>query len=199
LAIPIHVIIPASSTMFPIMPTGTIQSIRLRNFKRFESFFLTTQVANILVGPNNSGKSSILDALRVAYACLRYTRVRSPTPIQVPGDGMILGYQLPLASLPIPIANVTINYNDEDAVIEIRCNNKNTLVIKLHPDRPILFYCRSEKDSLRTSSSFRAALPMDLVIVPPLGPLEETEIVIQDETIKRNESSRLANRYFRNI
>jgi predicted ATPase len=37
------------------------------------------------------------------------------------------------------------------------------------------------------------------VIVPPLGPLEETEYIVQEETIRRNESSRLANRHFRNI
>lgn len=181
------------------MATGNIQSIRLRNFKRFESFFLATHVANILVGPNNSGKSSILDALRVAHACLRYTRSRSPTPIQVPNEGIVLGYQLPAASMPIPIANITTNYNEEDAVIEIRCDNKNSLIIKLHPDRPIVFYAKSEKDSLRSSTLFRAAIPIDLIIVPPLGPLEETEIIFQDETVRRNESSRLANRYFRNI
>jgi hypothetical protein len=37
------------------------------------------------------------------------------------------------------------------------------------------------------------------VIVPTLAPFEESEPSLQDETIQRNESSRLASRYFRNI
>jgi hypothetical protein len=37
------------------------------------------------------------------------------------------------------------------------------------------------------------------VIVPTLAPFEEVEPYLQDETIQRNESSRLASRYFRNI
>jgi hypothetical protein len=177
----------------------TVHGIRLKNFKRFDSFYLSARAANILVGPNNSGKSSILDALRVCQACLRYTRTISPRPIEVAGIGHVLGYHLPLSSLPIPIANVTTNYNDQDATIEIRCGNGNTLVVNLHPEKPILFYLQSEKESLRTSKAFRAAFPLDLVVVPPLGPFEETELIVQEETVRRNESSRLANRYFRNI
>jgi predicted ATP-dependent endonuclease of OLD family len=46
--------------------SATIHSIKLTNFKRFESFYFSARAANVLVGPNNSGKSSILDALRVA-------------------------------------------------------------------------------------------------------------------------------------
>jgi predicted ATP-dependent endonuclease of OLD family len=40
---------------------------------------------------------------------------------------------------------------------------------------------------------------LDIIIVPPLGPLEETEKIVQVETVRRNETSRLSNRYFRHI
>ena len=181
------------------MPPATIHSVKLTNFKRFESFYFSARSANVLVGPNNSGKSSILDVLRVAHACLRYTRSISPRAIEVPHIGIVYGYHLPYNSLPIPLANVATNYSDSDAVIEIRCSNGNRLLIRLNPDRPILFYATSEADSLRTSKSFREAIPLDFVIVPPLGPFEETEDLASEETIRRNESSRLSNRYFRNI
>lgn len=181
------------------MANNTIHSVKLSNFKRFESFYFSARTANVLVGPNNSGKSSILDALRVAYACLRYTRSISPMAVEAPEIGVVHGYQLPLASLPVPLANVATNYSDDDAIIEIRCSNGNRLFVRMNPDRPILFYATSETDSLRTSKSFREAIPLDLVIVPPLGPFEETENLVTDETVQRNEASRLSNRYFRNI
>src|SRR5260370_12453263 len=130
------------------MAAVTIHSVRLRNFKRFESFYLSARFANILVGPNNSGKSSILDALRVCQACLRYTRASAPAPVNIPGVGIMLCYQLPLSSLPIPIANVTTNYNEQDAVIEIPCTNGNSLVIILLPHRSIFFYPATYNDNV---------------------------------------------------
>ncbi len=180
------------------MTQKTIDAIRLKNFKRFETFHLSTRTANILVGPNNCGKSSILDALRVCQACLRYTRTTSPRPIELL-EGHVLGYHLPLSSLPIPMANVTTNYNDQDAIIEVRCNNTNSLIVRLHPEKPIIFHAQTKRDSVRTSKDFRTAIPLDIIIVPPLGPFEETEFRVQEDTVRRNETSRLANRIFRNI
>lgn len=181
------------------MTSALIQSIRLKNFKRFENFNLSARTGNILVGPNNSGKSSILDALRMAQACLRFARTGPPRPHQVTDVGIVLGYQLPPSSMPIPLANVTTNYSGEDAIIEIRCSNGNTLFIRLNPNGQIVFYPNSTSPSLRTSRSFRDAFPIDLVVVPPLGPFEETEHFVTADTVRRNESTRLSNRYFRHI
>jgi|SRR5450755_3908255 predicted ATP-binding protein involved in virulence len=138
-----------------------VQSIRLRNFKRFENFYLSARVGNVLVGPNNSGKSSILDALRLASSCLRFARTGPPRPIDIHNASAVLGYKLPDASLPIPIANVATNYSGEDAVIEIRCANGNTLVIRLNPERPTSFYAVTESDTPRTTQAFRKAIPLD--------------------------------------
>ena len=68
-----------------------VQSIRLRNFKRFENFYLSARVGNILVGPNNSGKSSILDALRAASARLRFARSGPSRPIEIANSGPVRG------------------------------------------------------------------------------------------------------------
>jgi len=152
-----------------------------------------------LVGPNNSGKSSILDALRLASSCLRFARTGPPRPIDIYNASAVLGYKLPDASLPIPIANVATNYSGEDAVIEIRCANGNTLVIRLNPERQTSFYAVTESDTPRTTQAFRKAIPLDLIVVPPLGPFEEIERVVTEDTIRRNEISRLSNRHFRHI
>ncbi len=181
------------------MVATIVHGIKFTNFKRFDSFYFSARGANILVGPNNSGKSSILDALRIAHVCLRYTRSISPKAMEIPGTGIVYGYQLPTSSLPLPFANIATNYSDEDAVVEIRCRNRNKLFILLNPERPIRFYADAENHSLKTSKSFREAISLDLVIVPPLGPFEETEHYVTDETVQRNEATRLSNRYFRNI
>jgi ABC-type hemin transport system ATPase subunit len=42
-----------------------LNSIRFKNYKIFKSFSLTVKEFNVLVGPNNSGKSTILGAIRL--------------------------------------------------------------------------------------------------------------------------------------
>ncbi|MGD0947393.1 MAG: AAA family ATPase [Candidatus Binatia bacterium] len=50
-------------------------SVEFRNFKAFERFSVTLQDMNVLVGPNNSGKSTVIGAFRVLAAALRRARV----------------------------------------------------------------------------------------------------------------------------
>ena len=42
-----------------------IQSITLQNFKKFKNYEVICRPHNILIGRNNAGKSTILDALRI--------------------------------------------------------------------------------------------------------------------------------------
>ena len=91
--------------------------IELINFRKFVRFNLRLHAGNVLVGPNNSGKSSILDAFRLLEACLRHARSRNPVLIDVPGQGVFDGYEVPQSVLPFSLANATYNYSDEDAVL----------------------------------------------------------------------------------
>lgn len=176
-----------------------IEHVTLTNFRKFKAFSLPLRSGNVLVGPNNSGKSSVLDAFRILFGCYRYTRSVSPKLFEVKGRGVCSGYHVPEASIAVPLANVSNNYNEDDAEIEFRHGNGNKVRISLHPDRPVRFSLSSAATPPRTSTNFRKLFPLDLVIVPTLAPLEESEPYLQDETIQRNESSRLASRYFRNI
>lgn len=176
-----------------------IDHLTLHNFRKFKSFSLPLRSSNVLVGPNNSGKSSILDAFRILYGCYRYTRATSPKLIEVKGKGVCSGYIVPETSVGVPLANISNGYNEEDAEIEFRHKNGNKLTIALHPNRPVRFTLSTDRAPPRTPTNFRKQFPLDLVIVPTLAPFEESEPALQDETIQRNESSRLASRYFRNI
>lgn len=172
--------------------------IELENFKRFERFTIKIQSGNILVGPNNSGKSSILDALRILEACYRYTKSKNPRVMQVDGN-YVSGYEIPESYLPVPLDNITNNYNDNDAVIKIKNENGASIVIRLHPHRSVRFTLHIDGRNPKTSSSFRSSFPISVIIVPALAPLEAKEIYFTDETVNKNKSTRLAARSFRNI
>ncbi len=174
-------------------------SLRLTNFKRFESFSISFRPGNVLVGPNNSGKSSILDAFRLLEACFRNSRTRNPIHIDIAGSGVFPGYVIPETVLPFSLDNVTYNYSDEDSVVEFSASNGVKAVIRLHPNRSTRFYIDADLKWLGTSSKFRGAFPADLVVVPALAPLEAQEEHVADETVRRNASTRLASRVLRNI
>jgi hypothetical protein len=49
--------------------------------KALEDFSLALRDVNILVGPNNSGKSTIISALRVLDSGIRFARNRAPSRV----------------------------------------------------------------------------------------------------------------------
>ena len=177
-----------------------IENIQLKDFRKFPEFQCRFRKGNILVGPNNTGKSSILDAFRLLEACLRHSRTRNPSPLQIEGRyGVLMGYEVPDTVLPFSLANVTHDYSERDAVIEFRHSNKSTATILLNPDRTTRFFVDAGGAYLATTSKLRSAFPVNLVVVPTLAPLEADEAWVRDETVNRNSATRLASRVLRNI
>jgi hypothetical protein len=175
-----------------------IHSLSFKNYRKFENFTLRLRSGNILVGPNNSGKSSVLDAFRILEACFRQSKNRNPHLVNIPGKGVFDAYEIGHNSLPFSLANITTNYTNEDAVLEFTLDNKTRGIILLHPDRSTRFYVDAEGKRLNTSSMFRRAFNFRAVIVPTLAPLEAEESWVNDETVRRNAGTRLASRVLRN-
>ena len=122
---------------------GHISRVQLRNYKRFENFTLHTKHSNILVGPNNCGKSSILDAIRILAACIRFAKGRSPQSFSVTEDEIVTGYRIPDGSLPVPIANITKDYSSDDAILDFSHEDGGKLRIRLSQARPTLLYTQT--------------------------------------------------------
>ncbi|WP_095090947.1 ATP-dependent nuclease [Mesorhizobium sophorae] len=176
-----------------------IRSILVENYKRFERFTVSCRQTNIFVGPNNAGKSTVLDALRIFSAVHRYASRARPIYREHDGFGGCATYELAHTLIGIPIENVVRNYGDDFARISISIDNGSTIHIRLHPDHVILAFVETDRRVPRTSADYRRLVPINLVIVPTLSALESEEEYVSDETVFRNETTRLASRNFRNI
>ncbi|HTB06781.1 MAG TPA: AAA family ATPase [Bacteroidia bacterium] len=99
-----------------------ITSIHYTNFKALKNFSLYLKDFNVLTGPNNNGKSTLLDGLRVLQAAYRYAVRYNPTFINNPHNAKVqLGYVIPKSSIPISVENVQTDYNtSEPAIIEFK-------------------------------------------------------------------------------
>jgi hypothetical protein len=177
---------------------GKIVSIKFKDFKRLGNFTVTAGSGNIFVGPNNSGKSSILDAFRLLDACLRHTRTVRPHLIS--NDlGAFDGHDIPESILPFHLNNSVTNYGDNGARISFTHENGAIAYIDIDPSLSVQFFVDANGRRLQTSAKIREAFPVELVIVPTLSPLESDEILVQPETVRKNRNTRLAARTFRNI
>src|SRR5437773_12548686 len=108
--------------------------IDFERFKAFRKFSLHLRRFNILVGPNNSGKSTILAAFRILAAALRKATARKPEVVRGP-DGETRGHAVDLTALAVAEENIFYNYNDsQSASVRFRLSNGNTLLLYFPPE-----------------------------------------------------------------
>lgn len=174
-------------------------SIAFRNFKAFPQYSIALAPFNVLVGPNNAGKSTVITAFRILAEGLRKARVRNPELLQGP-SGQGLGYRMSLADLPVAAENIFSDYNDEEpASIRFRISNGNHLTLYLPERDSCLLFPESEGKAVRTTANFRSQFACDVAFVPVLGPVEHNEPLFQKEAARLALITHRASRNFRNI
>lgn len=178
------------------MSRTRVRRIEFDNFKAFSSYSITLGDINILVGPNNSGKSTIIGALRTLEAAIRYARTRSPSRRQV-GRAAVVAYQIPEESVPISLENVQTDYQGAEAHVTFQLSNGNALRL-VFPEGGGCYLVPKLEDGVVTSAAvFKREFPLTLVIVPVLGPVEHNEQRRERGTVVAGLSTHRASRHFR--
>ncbi len=175
----------------------SITSVEFRNFKALSHYSLSLQHMNILVGPNNCGKSTILSAFRTLSAGIRRARAKSAEWISGP-EGFTYGYKLSEDVLPISIENVHTDYEESDSTVNFRLSNGNKLQLFFPADGGCCFIPISDHLTIRTPSQFKKSYPVSIGIVPVLGPVEHEEEILNEDTVRKGLSTHRASRHFRN-
>ncbi|PZO04112.1 MAG: hypothetical protein DCF30_01650 [Hyphomicrobiales bacterium] len=173
-----------------------IRRIEFSNFKAFASYSLSLSDVNILVGPNNSGKSTIIGALRTLDAAVRLARTRPPSRLHI-GETLAVGYRIPEESVPISLENVQTDYNGSESRVTFHLTNGNSLAL-VFPEEGGCVLVPEMRSSLVTSAAiFKREFPLALVIVPVLGPVEHKEQRRERNTVVSGLSTHRASRHFR--
>jgi len=179
-------------------PRVSFTAIEFKHYKGFDSFSLSLQRANILVGPNNCGKSTIIGAFRLLEVGLRRARTKNPDLVSGP-NGEAFGYRIAGEQLPISLENVHTNYAEVDSTVTFRLSNGNRLLLYFSSDAEGCTLIPTAADrAVRNTSSFKSAFPLDIALVPVLGPLEHDEPLVTVETVEKDRGSHRASRHFRN-
>lgn len=178
-------------------PHVSFSSVDFRSYKGFESLSINLHRTNILVGPNNCGKSTIIGAFRLLEVGLRRARTKNPELVSGP-NGETFGYRIAADQLPISLENVHTNYQEVDSTITFRLSSGNRLLLYFPTGSEGCILIPQADRGIRTTGSFRISFPLDIALVPVLGPLEHDEPLVTAETVERDRGSHRASRHFRN-
>ncbi|PSR52675.1 hypothetical protein AHMF7605_03610 [Adhaeribacter arboris] len=83
-----------------------LSNITCKNYKSFINYSVSLNEFNILVGPNNAGKSTIIGALKILSEGLKKARYNKPVLINHINGNQTYGYHIDLKDLPIATENV---------------------------------------------------------------------------------------------
>lgn len=179
--------------------TTSFTSIKFVNFKAFDNFSVSLKRMNILVGPNNSGKSTIISAFRILEVGLK--QAFSKKAVQIPSHrgSHTYGHSLSVEHIPVAIENVHTNYQSKDSRIEFRISNGNKFFLYFPVDGGCFISWETKGKDIRTPGLLRKAFPFQIQVIPVLGPLEHDELLRVEETVKRSLNTHRASRHFRNF
>lgn len=178
-----------------------LSEISLENFRCFDRHTIPLRRCSVVVGKNNAGKSTLVDALRVVSIVtsrLRTMTFRNPPrwadlPIRE------VGISPSLASIEFNSDNLFHRYGDAPAIIKATFSSSASLKIYLGEEGQVHAVLSDPAGAVVTTRARVESVGVERVeIMPQVGPLEPTELLRNPDYVKRNLSSALASRHFRN-
>jgi ABC-type multidrug transport system ATPase subunit len=175
-----------------------ISSIKFTNFKALKNYSVSLDDTNILVGPNNAGKSTIISAFRILDVAIKKARRLKPERVITSSGKIGFGHKIPEQQISVSLENVATDYNDEDSRIEFKLTNKNKLILFFPNGGGCILHWETEHGVVTTPTNFKSAFPISVQVVPVLGPLEHQEAYVNEDTVKNSLNTHRACRHFRN-
>ncbi|WP_295966354.1 ATP-binding protein [uncultured Xanthomonas sp.] len=180
------------------MPAHLV-SIKFKNYKTFRDYTVLLSGFNVLVGPNNAGKSTVIGALRILGEGLRRAHARKAEYL----DSIVYrgyGYRLDLRDLPISTENIFTDYDDaEPATIDFSISPGGVMRLIFPESDACIFVVDTTGRIPQTPSEFKKHFDFSLSFVPVLGPVEHDEQLFQEDAARRALQTHRASRNFRNI
>jgi len=173
--------------------------VEFHRFKAFDHFSLSLRQFNIVVGPNNAGKSTVLAAFRILAAGLRKANTRRPSFVRFNGS-TVRGYDVDLSSISVAEENLFFNYDeDESAWVRFTLSNKSTLTLYF-PEREVCYLIPEGAERvIETPAAFKRCFNCPIGFVPILGPVDHHEPLFEREAARLALFNYRAARNFRNI
>ncbi|HLE02674.1 MAG TPA: AAA family ATPase, partial [Dehalococcoidia bacterium] len=177
-----------------------LNSIRLQNFRGFRDHLLPLRRQTIIVGANNAGKSTAIEAMRlVSLVANRYRNLNYSHPPPESGLPVMLWVASPsLENFNINFDHLYYLLGDPPAVITAQFTG-GEIAIYLVATKRLYAVVRNPAGKPVKNKSDAGRVDLDGVhILPQVAPLMREERILTDNYVRAHVSSALAPLHFRN-
>jgi len=178
-----------------------LDHLTLKNFRGFKEHRLPLATLTVMVGQNNAGKTTIVEALRLlSIVTLRYKNLPfKPAPKDTDLPRRLTGVSPSLKNVEINFTTIFYHYAEPPGILTATFKNGSSVTIYVLPENRIHAVIRNKSGKIIGSRKEAAELDLPQVhIMPQVAPLQRKETILSDDYVKATMSSRLAPLHFRN-
>ncbi len=178
-----------------------IQKLELENYRCFLNHTVNFKKNNIVVGENNAGKSTIVEALRIiSIISLRYKSIRfSPSPNWLDLPVWSKGIKPSLDEYDFNFESVFHRYGNPPAKLTATFSNGTKIIVYIYNDDNVFALIKDENGKIITSKSEAKNIHIPkILILPQITALKLKEGKLVDEYVHRAIYSNLSSQHFRN-
>jgi energy-coupling factor transporter ATP-binding protein EcfA2 len=184
------------------LPGQMLQSLEIENFRCFKKHTVPFRETTVIVGKNNAGKSTLIEALRlIGLAQSRYRKLNYVGP---PAwlDGVSVGgagFSPSIERFDLSPEGLFHQYADPPARITARFRNGTKLDVYIGPGLDLFAVAhRSKARPVYSRADASSAHIPEMAIMPPLSLPADRERVLTEQTTRQTLGSYLASSHFRN-
>ncbi len=173
----------------------------LNNYKCFQYSDMTFKSMTIIVGKNNAGKSTIIEALRLVAWAGKKSKITA-TYTYAP---MNFGFGLSKKGIILNVEKLRINlnqcgyfYNNKLSVITAIFKDKSKIEVNIKDGIAFAVLYNDMEQIVKNRNQARQLSFDSIAILPQIGPIKENEKQLNEETIKADKDTYLSSRHFRN-
>ncbi len=178
-----------------------LNKVEFENYRCFKKSSLDLRNIAIIVGKNNAGKSTIVEALRLIAAAGKKSKTAiykaPPKSFGLPMTDY--GFSIDSSKLKIDLRSIIHFYDTENCAI-IRAYFEDSSKINLYVNTEQIYAVITAPDGSIISRKTQAQrLILDRIdILPQIGLIKENEKLLTEETVKADKDTYLSSRHFRN-
>jgi ABC-type branched-subunit amino acid transport system ATPase component len=165
--------------------------VEIENFKCYaERQHIDLEHPAVLIGPNNCGKTSVLQAIALWSIGLKTWRTETENSKAEKKTGKALN-RLNILSVPVPKTrhfwhNLRVTKKDLRITVGVDVSGTAhpvTMIFRHHASDELV-YCEPEPESLDNKAAFRAACDLDLALLYPMSGISADEAVILPQRVE---------------
>lgn len=176
-----------------------LKNLKLENYRCFDSHQIEFKEIAVIVGKNNAGKSTIIEALRlVSIVSTRQLNYQNP-PGWLDLKPGYKGVSPSLSGLGFSMNNIFHKYQNAPAKITAIFQNKSSIEIYIGEEGEVFALIFDSKGKvIITKQAAKGAEIPEINILPQISALAREENVLGYDYVKANLSTHLSSLHFRN-